>query len=747
MHYFRYLLLLLISSVAYADSAGLGLFSVPASDRSVYYLQQIFGSVGSVIPANDQTNHLLGSIFLSFNTAIFTLGTLIITWIGFSGMLHAAASGKMLGKEGSSLWSPAKVLTGLFILMPTTSGYSFIQVTVMWVVLNSIGAANALWTNLLNYYTYQAPYANLNVDPTHAIFTQFVNMSLCQHAINNGVIDSYVMRTPELQGLLVDVIPKGNQIIMGVTLPGTNTVVPLCGAITVPDISQQADANWPVGLTGDLAVTLYKSALLNTLSTVSPLVDNALQAPDMNQWATDNAPLLQDAALSLNEYVQQQLTNYLSNQAPSTSTTAYEDGWIHAGSYYYVLAKQGGSLNLAFALPSPMTGFSDQVTDPCANQKIADVLAQLKQIYNPQCTPQVTTQLTTFYTNFLSGKGAQLISAISNALQAAKEKQQAAQNRSQGTLGVHTATANFALSSAASSNASGLLIFPSLDNLVSDFSSYLTTKSGDPLASVGSFGMGILHFLDTLWTTSILIAFFIVLAGSSMQCMQPMALALNALSDIIMTIQNFLFGLLFPAGVLLGIYTPMIPYLIFTLASIGWFILVIEAMTAAPLVAVSFLIPHDSEELGHAATAIGMLTGLFIRPALMIVGFAAGTRICQIGIEILNYSFYSTIEMQTGDSTLFGFIAIFLMYVGIVLTIINQSFTLIHHVPDQVMKWIGIHGEQTNTSGMQEMKKSVDSGVKMGKTFNTTASGAVKAGIEGIKGKKPGQGASAGGNL
>ena len=81
-------------------------------------------------------------------------------------------------------------------------------------------------------------------------------------------------------------------------------------------------------------------------------------------------------------------------------------------------------------------------------------------------------------------------------------------------------------------------------------------------------------------------------------------------------------GFLYIQGATLAIYLPLIPFIIFLLSSLGWFICVIEAVIAAPMVAVGLMWPEAQNEiLGRAEPAIMMLLNLFLRPVLMILGW------------------------------------------------------------------------------------------------------------------------------
>ncbi len=70
---------------------------------------------------------------------------------------------------------------------------------------------------------------------------------------------------------------------------------------------------------------------------------------------------------------------------------------------------------------------------------------------------------------------------------------------------------------------------------------------------------------------------------------------------------------LFTTGAVLAFYLPLIPFLIFTFAAIGWFIGVIESIVAAPLVALGIMHPEGpSEVLGRSEQGFMLILGVFL---------------------------------------------------------------------------------------------------------------------------------------
>jgi hypothetical protein len=170
-------------------------------------------------------------------------------------------------------------------------------------------------------------------------------------------------------------------------------------------------------------------------------------------------------------------------------------------------------------------------------------------------------------------------------------------------------------------------------------------------------------------------------------------------------------------GAIMAYYFPMIPYLVFTFATIQWLILTVEAMTAAPLMALGILHPEGTHEVfGHSSAGIAILSTVFLRPSLMIVGYFAATLMCYVVVLLINAGFFFAAgSMMSGDTStgsVFGCVVVWMMYLNTVMIAINKSFSLIYHIPDHVTKWIGIH--EQGGSDVEQMMGQVKEGVKQG---------------------------------
>lgn len=124
-------------------------FAPPPSDLSVIFLGNLFGSVDGVLHGSG--SQIMGAMFSVFNSAVLALGGMIITYTLLVSTMNTAHEGQMLGQKWSSIWIPVRSTVGLTLLIPKASGYCMMQIFVMWIVIQGVGAADKIWGAALSY--------------------------------------------------------------------------------------------------------------------------------------------------------------------------------------------------------------------------------------------------------------------------------------------------------------------------------------------------------------------------------------------------------------------------------------------------------------------------------------------------------------------------------------------------------------------------------------------------------------------
>lgn len=203
-------------------------------------------------------------------------------------------------------------------------------------------------------------------------------------------------------------------------------------------------------------------------------------------------------------------------------------------------------------------------------------------------------------------------------------------------------------------------------------------------------------------------------------------------------------GVMLMVGFSAAYYVPFVPLLMFTFAGIGWFIGVIEGMVAAPIVALGVTHPEGHEAFGKSEQAFMLLLSMFLRPAMMVLGYIFGIILSYVGVWIMNAGFELTVtdidgltpvtkdnitpniltasqiaEGKSGtgpNASMYGFWSkIFLFYFTILtystlyVSIVQQAFTLIYYLPDKVIRWIGGTQEQLGEGAAKGMTQEVKS--------------------------------------
>jgi len=142
--------MILFSSTIFAAPFNNALsFAPPATDYSVIFLGNVFGVVDGVLAGSG--SQIFGKIIGVFNASLLALGSIMIMYTIIVGTLYTAHEGEFIGKKWSSIWVPVRMVSGTALLVPKASGYSLIQIFVMWVVIQGIGAADKVWSAALDY--------------------------------------------------------------------------------------------------------------------------------------------------------------------------------------------------------------------------------------------------------------------------------------------------------------------------------------------------------------------------------------------------------------------------------------------------------------------------------------------------------------------------------------------------------------------------------------------------------------------
>lgn len=285
-------------------------------------------------------------------------------------------------------------------------------------------------------------------------------------------------------------------------------------------------------------------------------------------------------------------------------------------------------------------------------------------------------------------------------------------------------------------------IFGMAYNIFNQAMDVMRLEGVNPIIALANMGTS---FIDGVGN-----AFMVVIATSAVASTFPPGLALIMMVfPIVLAWMSVMLGV----GFSCAYYIPFVPFMVFAFASIGWLIGVIEGMVAAPIVALGLTHPEGHEAFGKAEQALMLLLSMFLRPAMMILGYIFGIILSYVGIWVMNQGFNLTVHdihhmtpitkdnitpeilgsvkgYDLGDpdswsdwrtnnsqsqlygfwSKLFLFFFTILTYTSLYVAVVQKAFSLIYYLPDKVLRWLsGGVTEQLGEGAAQGMQQEVKS--------------------------------------
>lgn len=752
----------------------INLFQFASSDKSLAYLQAIFGSMNGVI-ANPGGNlgsggvsvTLFGTMFRTFNSAILAVGALLVVYMTVVGVMATAHEGEFMGKKWNNIWIPIRTVLGIAALVPTGSGYSAIQIIMMWVIVQGIGAADTLWNTVLNYVDIVgSPYGQVTIPSVGAYdsFNKIFQALTCEASARMSVPDpggtqngAYFCNKTSggfCSGSLPILSPSSGRITFG---PGG-----ACGTLNYCNVNAVC-----AGGQDSLKCTACRAqfnALSSILTVLGQIANQFVKADyqyrdfyytSYNQTASSKWSWISDYCNAQNPPIPQDQC-CIASRVPGQKCKA----------------NNGQPGNPNFHSPNA-DGYPQNLSDEAVSEIVWPYY--MKPYLGTQSDFIATS--VSYYTNALGAAASTYIQSLNqNANNLGGELEEASKtgwifagsyyyaianqnsNNLQDSMPTLTGevkvvsqtqmnnfrnnyTAALALLSASSNAGTGAMSgTPQLNqvsgtvNMASDSSmqAFSTGASpsnpSNPLSALQITGSVLLAVVIVLYaaligvTLGLGIGGFINVFALGTGATNPVGPTWALIYFLLVPALLGLMGILISLGGTLAIYIPLIPYVIFTFGAIGWMISTIETMVAGPLVALGILSPSGQHELlGKAEPAIMLLFNVFLRPSLMIFGLIASMLLATVVVKMINYAFWGAVlrGVTGGGAGLANPIelVIFLSaYVSLLVAGLNKCFQAISLIPEGVMRWIGgqgeRYGEEAATGAMKEGVQAGGAGAK-----------------------------------
>lgn len=667
------LLLLMAMPAGAEDGTSLSAIADAArrsGDKSRQALVSIFGDIvnNPLAAAGGGSDTVLASLFQMTNGALLVIGGLFACYVWWRKLTQVAHDGSVFSKGGTTWWGPIRIVWGIATLVPTPNGWALCQLLMLW-------GASVLGVGIANLGTDAAVTAlsdgkGMIIQPampdTVALARSVFEADLCMHSMNAGQAisgangglqfgDEYVQQYSTPGGFILRSASRGK----------------LCGGaeIDAKRLQQQPQStNWVDFSTFD-TTAIYKAHASALASMQQSLSKEALDFVNASVRQLDGteAPLpdagaaIQRAAVQYETSVNREAgtkAGDIGRLAGKLSESIRNGGWWTLGAWYQTFAHANSKLSDAVAGKAQTHG-----EEFVGDLGVSDLRVSIQKLYKMQ----------------------QVNDTNAVALGRTADRTSTDTSRVLGSI----------------FSQPGQRIVYYMTNMDLGAGGGGTTNPLIKMKNLGDYTLGAAE-------TSVFIFAGIKGAVELASGGSLVGLAVNAtgigsvMRGVVDAVSPFFLMIIIPmilVGVGLSIYLPLVPFIIWFGAIINWLVVVLEAVIAAPLWAITHLDGEGDGMGARSAHGYIFLLNVMVRPILMVIGFFGGGAMLVVGGTFLNEIFGVAIANVQFDSMtgLLSMIAILLVYLATCVTLVHSCFNLILIVPDQVINWVG--GTASSTLG------------------------------------------------
>lgn len=669
------LALALFAASARADGGVLHAFTPPPGDASVSFLREIFGPIVDMVAVggdhqSPQTDSPLGRMLGPFNSAVLFLGMIFVLYTTVKGTIDSAHDGEVLGKKMSEIWVPIRTIGGSAFLLPLGSGYSLIQIAVLWLAVQSAGIGNAVLNAGLDYIAETNMVSRPNLPDTRQLAASIFRSEICMAAMNKQYQESnvstrilpeektwIVSNTGEISliDLTLGPIGIGSGLInasykvtefhwraMDNDRPALQSP-DVCGALTWEQSDESSEGNGNTRMAKQPIMLAQANAIRQMIVDLRPVAQQIVAftppAPGAIEIAAANyeKALMEAAKIAVKQTSDTRRSEFIE--------AVRDGGWIYLPTYYNQLIQLNDVMQSALnALPATSPIVIEDKESKAALQNYQDAMTVANEYLKARADApkqemkRQFKQDSEFPTSW--GDFKRLLSGFAQKGIYEFTQQLAGSNLSH--VGQIKAVGDTIISSA---EAIATLAFVS---------------SGAANSNIAKVTVG--NVFD---------------AGAALGSINPI------LMSLVMSLLLF--------GAIAAYYIPLIPFIVGITAVIKWFVLVFEAVIAAPIFAVAHIHPDGDDAVGRAGPGYMLILGLLMRPVLTVLGFFGSIWLAQPVTGYINMAYM--LAVQGAEHNSFSFIAAFvayvIIYVIIMTGVIHSVFSMVNWLPDNVLRWIG----------------------------------------------------------
>lgn len=721
---FLLMLLIMLTYFGTTAFANFGFAPPPASDMSRSFLNEIFGGL------LDGGTDAFGASIRNFNGAILVVGGILAAYTIFAGTLGTAHDGEVLGKKFSSVWIPIRYVLGTALVLPVLSGgYCIMQGIVMWLIMQGVSMANGVWSEYMN----DPP--GLRVQVTSA-----PSPALLKFVEDTFLVQVCLKANQELRGEL----SVGN--VLAFTLSPTSSwgvretssffnddVVDPRGKKTkyfglIDSLQPHLPPYFTCGkisyLFGDSTVHNASSST-NEISNVNDSTEysipsfsnikSSFKSPDYRSVVIAHYDQMDEIIVKTAELAAEHISDY--KNLNINYAEEYEKLYQLAVNYNTAVKTAAA----AVAQTNTMGQASTQNGWFIAGAWITQTIIQQNKLTSVvNGSPQVNDL--SFGTTWnirdedfgrLSTRALSVIAFNNQTAKTYLGKINGEKESDDGPGWFSRAFGSLAMPSFTGSIANWL------GHMISGIDlNFIKDDKRHPIIIMSTIGNSILSSVVTalkiIFGLSFVTAFMGSFTGPFISFFGSFAIPISGFIGIAATLAYLL---------------PNLPFLLWIGIIIGWTVMCVEAILAAPLWAVMHLHPNGDDLTGRGGNGYMLVLGLLLRPTLIIFGLIAAITLSGLFGQFINAVFLDVFLMNQGDSTSGFFLTLFGtgLYAAMMMTVIKQTFNLMHIIPDQLLRWIGGGQEQLG----QYAGASTDSMTKASMIGGAAAGVAIQQGAQG----------------
>lgn len=620
-------------------------FTPPPGDISVDFLHQIFGTDANGVGFGGTT--VVGAMMQVFNNAVLLLAMFFVVYTTVKGTIDSAHEGVLLGKKMSEIWVPIRTIVGSFMLLPMASGFSMIQMTVLWLAMNGVGVADATWQAAMEQFAINGTLGRVSVPDARPLAASILRSEVCAAAMNKQYTDSG--RTTRIT--LMMTLPQGlhlstsNSVTTWAWASSDFMNPAVCGALSWEQSTQSA-------LTADATQAAAMPILDAQATAVANMITGLQGAAIMiveNQHLPPGVLGVIDQVAAEYESTIAAAAKAAVDASPDVARQAFikkaeTGGWILAGSWFNDMIRLNDSIQAA-----------------------ANMVPVLKPISIDSLEVQEALityhDAMTFTDEFLKNRSAAPRDAYQESVQDAK-------------------------SIRSSDDVWRLLSVPAMHSLDA-ITQRIAGANTSPLMQLRTIGNDIINAGIVIKAAMFTMAGFAGSRASDWTIGNAFNVA-DALKSISGTVE-WISSSLWAIGAVLAYYLCAVPTIWWLTSVIRWLASVAEAVMAVPLMAAMHLHPGGDDVVGRAGPGYMMLVALTLQPVLLVIGFVLAALMTYPAGQLVNMMFIGMVSGATAGSFV-GFISLIAwcaLYVVMMVLAMHSCFALISAVPDNVMKWVG----------------------------------------------------------